>query len=155
MNPVIEIYVHLSDCLEGGDKELPDDIRKRIKRLAKKCHGTYAGRLSDKEMDDLFLSVYSVKQGLRDEFSEVTDEFTMKAFKDLTVLKNPQAMPVFLRIRAALGFENDMFLFTSKTIERDDGSAVLVLHVSSLARLHYVMPFSAGNLTEGAKINYR
>lgn len=65
--------------------------------------------------------------------SDTKEAFLKAAFKDLSVLKNPQAMDLFYKLRVQVMFEqDDTYLWAKSINERPDGSAVIVLHVSNL-----------------------
>jgi len=65
--------------------------------------------------------------------SDTKEIFLKAAFKDLSVLKNPEAMDLFYKIRVEVALEqNDNYIWSKSVKERPDGSAIIVLHVSCL-----------------------
>lgn len=73
-----------------------------------------------------------------EEWNTMLNDFVKNAFRDLSVLKNPAAMDVFVKVARAVSptFNNgeDMLVWAKSVKERPDGSGVLVLHVSDLKR---------------------
>lgn len=78
-----------------------------------------------------------------EEWSTVLNDFVKSAFKDLSVLKNPEAMDLFdsLGKTCIPTYRNgeDVFIWARSVKERPDGSAVIVLHVSDLERFRKII----------------
>lgn len=82
---------------------------------------------------------------------ETQHTFIIEAFKDLSSLRNPNAMKVFQKLRSLFVNDGSMLLWGRKVIERADGSAVLVVHVSDLGAFEKVLHDEVGRgyLEEG------
>ena len=73
-----------------------------------------------------------------EKWSTCMNDFVKAAFKDLSVLKNPEAMGLFRKVADAVvptfASGEDMLIWARDIKERHDGSAVVILHVSDLER---------------------
>lgn len=90
---------------------------------------------------------------------EIKEGFVMAAFKDLSVIKNPEAMELFHEIRRyVLPGDEDGFVWARTIKDRPDGSAVIVLHVSNRDMYEKAMERSrmtrSGDLEEGLLLNH-
>jgi hypothetical protein len=77
------------------------------------------------------------------DWSTTLNDFIKSAFKDLSILKNPEAMELFdeLAKKCLPTFRHgeDMFIWARTIKERVGGSAVIVLHVSDLERFRKII----------------
>ena len=73
-----------------------------------------------------------------DVWSTTLNDFVKAAFRDLSPLKDEEAMELFKEVADGIGttFNNgdDMLVWARTVKERPDGSGVLVLHVTDLKR---------------------
>ena len=73
-----------------------------------------------------------------DVWSTTLNDFVKAAFRDLSPLKDDEAMKLFKEVADGIGttFNNgdDMLIWARTVKERPDGSGVLVLHVTDLKR---------------------
>lgn len=73
-----------------------------------------------------------------DVWSTTLNDFVKAALRDLSPLKDPEAMDLFKEVADEIGttFNNgdDMLIWARTVKERPDGSGVLVLHVTDLKR---------------------
>ncbi len=78
-----------------------------------------------------------------DEWSMTTNDFVKASFKDLSVLRDPAGMTLFDNIgRTCLPtYANgeDLFIHAKSIKERQDGSGVIILHVSNLERFRKIL----------------
>lgn len=90
-----------------------------------------------------------------DEWSEIREEFVLAAFRDLSPMKNPLAMETFRKLQEKCLFEiGEHLVWARKVNRRDDGSAVIVLHVSDLSLFEKLVGggVTGGTLEEGVMI---
>lgn len=68
-----------------------------------------------------------------DTWLNTKEGFVVSAFKDLSVIKNPEAMKLFAEIRNLMLGENttDAVVWTRTVKARPDGSVVYIIHASS------------------------
>jgi len=79
------------------------------------------------------------------------NDFLLCAFKDLSVIKDPLAMEVFrqLNLEGSVGGGiKASYIWARRTHKRQDGSAVLVLHVSDLERIKKMIHDEANSRSE-------
>ncbi len=78
-----------------------------------------------------------------EEWSATIINFMKAAFKDLSVLKDPEAMRVFTKlacqVSATFNAGDDMLIWARDIKLRDDGSAVVILHVSDIERFRILI----------------
>lgn len=78
-----------------------------------------------------------------DEWSMTTNDFVKAAFKDLSVLRDPAAMVLFDSIGRicipTYANGEDVFIHAKSVKERQDGSGVIILHVSDLERFRKIL----------------
>lgn len=79
----------------------------------------------------------------------------ISAFGDLSAVRDTEALQTFGRLRRVCFMDKkELFLWSRKKTEREDGSAVIVLHVSDLRAFQSLIHVSGskGNLEDGLMI---
>ena len=78
-------------------------------------------------------------------WTETQNEFIVAAFKDLSTFRNPEAIEVLNGLRTICNADDrSLILWGRKVTKRNDGSAVMVLHVSNLEALEKMLHEETG-----------
>jgi hypothetical protein len=156
MNPIIKFYTAVLAYLQSKFED-EGDVQK-ILQLASKASPSWEA--TEKSLGNLELCC-NRGSTVKDENleSDTRAAFAVAAFKDLSVLRNPEAMELFRKIdqevQCGMG---DTYIWARKVNERPDGSAVIVLHVSDLADFRRMIEKEdlavSGSLTETVIIGH-
>lgn len=170
MNPVHTYYETLLQLIETGVSGVctgtyparsleVDLISLSGKANLAKTPITWGGARDANELS-LFLRCVNDSESINDDnfWNENLLDLVLAAFKDLSPMKNPDAMRTFEKICMACHVDEDaLFMWSRKVTERQDGSAVIILHVSNLddfkkvaMRIH-----TRGNLENGLSVPVR
>lgn len=140
MKPILKFYVLVLSYLQA---EFEDEHSvKQIVDLAKKANPSWETTAkSVKYLEKCCNRGSSVKDD--NVWSATKADFAKAAFKDLSVLKNPEAMDVFQKIANLLipTYEagEDILIWARDIKQRPDGSGVVILHVSDVARFRQMI----------------
>jgi hypothetical protein len=138
--------------------EADDVARKKILGLASECGGL-SWEATDDELQLLGQCVNRGSSVINEElWSKTREGFVLAAFKDLSPMKNPLAMETFRNLQEICLFEiSEYILWARKIMKRDDGTAVIVLHVSDFSRFEKLVNEQTpvmGDLENGVMIGY-
>lgn len=129
MKPIIQFYKKLHSYLiaEFDEESEIKEIVAMAQKVSPSCNVTHASinfleecvnRPSQIEDDEVWMGT--------------KEEFMINAFKDLSPLKDERAMETFHDLwKVVLTLEEEDFYWARTVKSRPDGSAVIVLHVSS------------------------
>jgi hypothetical protein len=129
-NPILEFYEQVHVLIENLSDRAQREIV--IHEIMEDVPAGLSWRASKNSLRSLVGSSYSidVKNGMP---CEACAEFIIAASKDLSPMKNPEATRLLRKLRSICQIDPPMnVLFARKILKRCDGSAVIILHVSSL-----------------------
>lgn len=136
MNLIIKFYATILSFLQSEVEEV--GAVDEIVTLAKKAHPSW--ETTEENVCLLEMCVLDHASVLNDDTWAITrNDFIKCAFKDLSVLKNPNAMRVYSQLERVVLNKGDLFIWARKVRAREDGSAVIVLHVSDLQKFRNVL----------------
>jgi hypothetical protein len=136
MKLIMKFYREVLNYIQA-DNEIEGAIEKII-MLAQKANPSWEA--TEESMAFLEKARNRGSQEVQDDevWSATLNDFVKAAFRDLSPLKGEEAMKLFKEVADGIGttFKNgDDTLVWARTVkERSDGSGVLVLHVTDLAR---------------------
>lgn len=141
MNSTLQFYKALTGFL--GNSSNISFVRKDVLRLASACiELTWIG--TDESLTTLHECIHRVSDKYDDTYESILEQFIIVAFKDLSVQRDPAAMGMFERLQRTCGTKSlGHFVWPRKIIERKDGSAVIVLHVSDLRQFEEILDSKA------------
>lgn len=126
-------------------------IRQRVLREAGLCEElVWVG--TEETLNELHECIHRVNDKYDDTYESILEEFAITAFKDLSSLRDPAALGVFERLTQVCRINHlAHFIWPRKIIERKDGSAVIILHVSSLGTFEEILNRKAesGTFSDG------
>ncbi len=118
------------------DNGKPNGARRSIVlTIYKKCTGRLAFEFTEAWLDKLYENHRLSGEGLGtdEDYNKICELFVMAAFKDLSLIKNPEAKRIFAQLAKEFALDRDLFLWVSK-ITKSNGTeipmAVVTLHVS-------------------------
>lgn len=136
-NSIISYYKAILEFLRA--KEKTNEAIEEIWAIAKKASPSWAGSL--RYLDECTNRSENIAD--TKELSRTLNGFVKAAFRDLSVLKDPQAMRVFhsLANKTCETFtpDGDLLIWARNEKIRKDGSAVIILHVSNSRRFHELL----------------
>ena len=137
MNAMLKFYKAMFQFL--GNSSNVEFVRKDVLRAAAACpERTWIG--TEENLITLHECIHRVSDKYDDTYEGILEQFMITVFKDLSTQRDPAALGIFERLQRACR-TNDMahFVWPRKIIERKDGSAVVVLHVSDLGTFEEIM----------------
>ena len=151
MHPIIRLYkkviCYFTDCRNPSDRER---CFSAILKMKDECRGLWWQDVEN-DLNGTWHFLFYDDPGKS--FSR--DSILIAAFKDLSSLKDPEAMQTFCMLRQACRFDEELdFVWARNVHRRKDGSAVLTLHVSNLGRFNSLYN-RHGNIVNGAITRYR
>lgn len=136
MKPIIKFYATILSYLQAEfeDENMVTDILNISQKAVPSWEVT---------TESIALLEQCVNRGStieEEDLEQITrNDFVKAAFRDLSVLKNDDAMDVFDQVAKACSptyaVGEDMLIWARTVKERPDGSAVIVLHTTDLKRL--------------------
>lgn len=136
MQPIIQFYWQL---LEHCRNDIGGSILTQgILSLAKKAKPSWiATEENVRLVREWYLDSNELNSGTNAKEKRLTAHKLMldllaAAFKDLSPLKNPAAMALFFEIKQAFCLPEDVFVWARNIKQREDGSGVIILHVSDV-----------------------
>jgi len=149
MNVMLNFYKTIIQYL--GNSSNVGFVREQVLRAAGACEELVWVGTAD-TLNTLHECIHRVNEKYDDTYESILEEFAIVAFKDLSSLRDPSALGVFERLTRVCRIKHlAHFIWPRKIIERKDGSAVIVLHVSSLGTFEEIMNRKAitGTFKEG------
>jgi hypothetical protein len=129
-NQILEFYERVHVLLANlFDRDRREQI---IGQIVEDVPVGLSWRVSKRSLRSLVGFSYSVdsKHGMP---CEACSDFIVAASKDLSPMKNPEAIRLLRKLRSICQIDPPMnVMFARKILKRCDGSAVIILHVSSL-----------------------
>ena len=160
MNPVHKFYRNLLDFVR--EHENTENGRRKILACAQKTFGL-SWNIDDSEISNLHFVCSNPQKHEIGMFSEAqlysVKKFIIAAFHDLSVIKNPHAMCLFMEFNKITQYSGFLTMFAKTIVPRYGGSGIIVLHVSdtekfsSFIRRHDNSGAGSRNLLNGAIIN--
>lgn len=154
-NPVVCFYSALQIVLNENIVLMEGQVD-HLCELASKCGDKISVEV---DRDWLLLIDRCVKRSNELEdgvWLDTKEEFIIAAFKDLSIIKDSIAMEIFDKLRETTVMDEEVMLFARKIKKRENGSAVIILHVSNLSwfenRLDDLV--NRGGLNDGAMVHY-
>lgn len=130
MKPIIKFYATVLSYLQSEIEEV--GAIEEIVGLAKEAHPSW--ETTEEGVSLLERCAHDTSEEIdEDVWSTTRNNFIKCAFRDLSVLRKPEAMEVYERLECEVGMD-DTFIWARKIKARDDGSAVIILHVSNLEK---------------------
>jgi hypothetical protein len=134
MNAIHKFYLTVFNLIRNN-ADSTEAEREKVVTLASKCNDLTCGDVSADKL--LFLEKIVKHRGevlTEDLPSDPREDFIISAFRDLSPMKNPEAMELFQAFRKACLPEEDAenIIWVRKIVRRKDNTAVLVLHVNDL-----------------------
>lgn len=130
---IIGFYQNMLDYLQS-DVEVEGEVA-RLVELAKEASPSWEAT------EESILMLEKCKNRHKEveddnEWSTALNDFAKAAFRDLSVLRNPQAVHLFRKLGEYMvpNFCGDVLIWAQSIKERGDGSGVIVLHVSSVEK---------------------
>ncbi len=163
MKPIIAFYERLSDLIETGVKAVRtadiqagvienDLVRLFGKARASKNPVSWVGAEISSILSMMLKCVNDNENSNNKQWELSVETLMTSAFKDLSAVRDPEALQTFARLRRVCFMDKkELFLWSRKRTEREDGSAVIVLHVSNLRAFESLIHVknSKGSLEEG------
>ncbi len=140
MNAIMRFYAAILAYLQSDTEEI--GAVGKILELAKKASPSWeATEKSVKFLEQCCNSSSTVEDD--DAWDRMVDDFTLAAFRDLSIQKNQAAMDLFIKVgkevSPCFAHGDDILIWARSIKERPDGSAVIVLHVSDIKRFRKLM----------------
>jgi hypothetical protein len=136
MKPIMKFYRAVLNYVQADD-EIEGAIEKII-ALAEKASPSWEATVESVAFLEKCRNRGSREIKDDDLWSSTLNDFVKAAFRDLSPLKDDEAMELFKEVADGIGttFNNgdDMLVWARTVKERSDGSGVLVLHVTDLKR---------------------
>ncbi len=131
MKSLIQYYSSILGFLNPKMPEiLSEEVARRLWRAAIDLNPSW---VADEESLKQLNKCVNNSDTAEQDWLDTIETFLIDMFKDLSILKNPEAMELFHQIcRRVLPLHEDCFLWARNIKKRKDGSAVIVLHVSNL-----------------------
>lgn len=130
---IINFYQNMLDYLQS-DVEVEGEVA-RLVELAKEASPSWEAT------EENILMLEKCKNRNKeveddDVWSTTLNDFAKAAFRDLSVLRNPQAVHLFRRLGDYVvpNFCGDVLVWAQSVKERPDGSGVIILHVSNVQK---------------------
>jgi hypothetical protein len=140
MKPIMNFYATVVSYLQAEFDD--ENVVAEIIALAGKANPSW--EITRESLALLELCVNRGSTVEEEDLEQITrNDFAKAAFRDLSVLKDNEAMDIFDQVAKtcvptyAVG--EDMFVWARTVKERPDGSAVIVLHTSNLERLRRLL----------------
>lgn len=163
MKPIIEYYLKVLELIETDVPGVATGtypahaIEVDLITLARKSNESknpisWKGARDTNVLSRLLRAINDGESLNDEEWEEVRFDFVMSAFKDLSPLRDPRAMETFDEIRkVAVMNDGETLLWGRKITKRDDGTAVVVLHVSDFEAFEKMLEGQTGqgDLEEG------
>ena len=163
MKPIIAFYERVSDLIETGVKAVRtaniqagviehDLVRLFEKARASKNPVSWVGAEVSSILSMMLRCLNDNQNSNEKQWEMSVETLLTAAFKDLSVVCDPEALHTFARLRRVCFMDKkELFVFSRKKTEREDGSAVIVLHVSDLRAFQSLIHVSGskGSLEEG------
>ena len=163
MKPIIAFYERVSDLIETGVKAVRtaniqagviehDLVRLFEKARASKNPVSWVGAEVSSILSMMLRCLNDNQNSNEKQWEMSVETLLTAAFKDLSVVRDPEALHTFARLRRVCFMDKkELFVFSRKKTEREDGSAVIVLHVSDLRAFQSLIHVSGskGSLEEG------
>lgn len=137
MNATLKFYKAMIQFLDNPSNV--EFVRKNVLREASACpERAWIG--TEETLVALHQCIHRVSDKYDDTYESILEQFMITVFKDLSAQRDPAALNLFERLQRACGVKHlTHFVWPRKIIERKDGSAVIVLHVSDLGTFKEIM----------------
>jgi hypothetical protein len=136
MKPIMKFYREVLSYIKAED-EIEGAVEK-IVALAEKASPSWEATAESVALLESARNRGSMEVKDDDVWSITLNDFVKAALRDLSPLKDPEAMELFKEVADEIGttFNNgdDMLVWARTVKERPDGSGILVLHVTDLKR---------------------